>query len=803
MTELTQSHAKEPYGNELPLIALKNTVLFPKVVIPLIVQRPKSAAALQEALAANHFVFFVTQRNLDEEVGESDLFSVGTVGRVISVFRLPDGAAKIDVEGVSRARVVSYTSLPSHFRVSIEPIISKSSMDSPEYNAILRRVLDQFRQIAEARSFPNILPEVAYLLTQLRDVEQVIGLVASNLNLDVLQQQDILETAEYMEVLAKLNVHLSREIEVLEAEKNIARETKRKIGRMQKEFFLREQLKNIEKELGVDEDGAELDGIKKKIEDGKMPEEVRAKALKEFGRLSKMPPMSPETSYIRTYLDWIIELPWEERTTDKIDLKEAKKILDEDHAGLEKVKDRILEYLAVQKQVGKLKGPILCFAGPPGTGKTSVGQSIARSLGRKFVRVSLGGMRDEAEIRGHRRTYVGAMPGRIIQGVHQSKVRNPVFLLDEIDKLGSDWRGDPSSALLEALDPQQNNVFSDHYLEMPFDLSDVMFVTTANSLEDIPPALRDRLEIIEFPGYTETEKVSIARDFLFPRAFADHGLKKGQVKTSDSVILKIIRDYTREAGVRELARIAGTVARKIIRKLVETNKTTKKIVLSPKEITSMLGPERVTHQVGEEKDQIGVATGLAWTPAGGEILSIEVTSMPGKGRLVLTGQLGEVMRESAQAALSFARAQAARQGIKDDQSTTDIHIHVPSGAVRKDGPSAGIAMTTALMSLFLNIPIRRDVAMTGEVTLRGKVMEIGGLKEKALAALRAGVTTIIVPADNKRDLVEMPKEAKQKLKFVFVKTIPEVLAVAFSQKVHPVRSRSLARASNGVKNKKK
>jgi ATP-dependent Lon protease len=651
-------------------------------------------------------------------------------------------------------------------------------MDSPENNALLRRVVEQFKNVAETRAFPAILPEVVYLMTQLRDPEQIVGLVAANLNLDVRQQQDLLEMRDYADVLRQLNVYLSRESEVLEAEKNLARETKKKIGRMQKEFFLREQLKNIEKELGVDEDKQEMDVLRKKIEAAKMPEAVHEKAMKEYGRLVKMPPMSPETGYIRTYLDWLIELPWNEKTKDKIDLKQAKRILDEDHAGLEKVKDRVLEYLAVQKQVGKLKGPILCFYGPPGTGKTSIGQSIARALGRKFTRVSLGGMRDEAEIRGHRRTYVGAMPGRIVQGIHQAKVKNPVFLLDEIDKLGIDFRGDPSAALLEALDPQQNDKFSDHYLEMPLDLSDVLFITTANSLETIPPALRDRLEIIDFPGYTESEKLKIAKNFLLPRALADHGLKKGQLVMSDAMLTRLIQYWTREAGVRELSRLISAVARKATRALVEKPKQ-KSIAMTPHELAVYLGPERYLYQEGEQKDQVGVVTGLAWTPVGGETFPIEVSRMPGKGKLILTGSLGDVMRESAQAALSYARTYASKNGVEVDMAHDDVHVHIPSGAIKKDGPSAGIALTTALISLFMKKAVRHEVAMTGEVTLRGKVMEIGGLKEKALAAMRAGVKTILVPVFNKRDMVDMPKEVKDEISFHYVATMDDVLPLAF------------------------
>lgn len=789
-------------SDRMPLIALKNTVLFPKVVIPLVVQRPKSVAAMEQALAGDRLVLFVTQKNLEDEISEDDLFSVGTIGRVISAVRLPDGSAKIDVEGLGRARIVQYLAWQPAFAVHIDPLLSTQPMEHADNAALLRRVVEQFKQIAEHRSFPSILPEVVYLMTQLRDPEQVIGLVTANLNLDIRQQQDVLEMREHADALRQLNMYLSREIEVLEAEKHLAKETKKKIGRMQKEFFLREQLKSIEKELGVDEEREELDGVRAKIDEAKMPEAVHEKAVKEFNRLAKMPPMSPEVSYIRTYLDWLVELPWNTATKDKIDLKLAKKILDEDHAGLEKVKDRIIEYLAVKKQVGKLKGPILCFYGPPGTGKTSIGQSIARSLGRKFARVSLGGMRDEAEIRGHRRTYVGAMPGRIIQGMHQAKVKNPVFLLDEIDKLGMDFRGDPSSALLEALDPQQNDKFSDHYLELPFDLSDVLFIATANSLEGIPPALRDRLEIIDFPGYTEQEKLEIAKKFLLPRALADHGLKVNQVIISDVILFRMIRQYTREAGVREVSRLLNTVIRKVTRQLVEAS-SKRTVTITPKLLSEFLGPDKYLHQEGETEDQIGVVTGLGWTPVGGEVFPIEVSRMPGRGKLILTGQLGDVMRESAQAGLSYARAWAARHGVKEDMTKEDLHIHIPSGAIKKDGPSAGIALTTALISLFMQRPVRHDMAMTGEVTLRGKVMEIGGLKEKVLAALRAGVKTIIAPTDNKRDLVDLPKEALDRLEFIFADTMDDVLpaalrAVGVKQKRAPIARTRKSSASRYI-----
>ncbi len=761
---------------QLPLVALKNTVLFPKVVIPLIVQRPKSVAALEYAMAHERLVFFATQKNIEDNIGRQDVFTVGTVGRIVSVFKLPDGSSKIDVEGLVRARITGYLSEEPFFKVKTEPF-TLMTRNNLEEKAFVRRAIEQFRTISEAHSFPTILPEIIYMMLQLKDTEQILSLMTVNLNLGIEDQQRILELESAIDALRELNVYLVREMEIMEAEKTVTKETRKQIGKMQKELFLREQLKSIEKELGVEDEKGEMDTLKSKILSAGMPKNAKDKALKELSRLGKMPSFNPEVSYLRTYLDWLTELPWSKKTKEKIDLKEAEKILNEDHYGLNKVKERILEYLAVQKQVGKLKGPILCLVGPPGTGKTSVGQSIARALGRKFIRVSLGGLRDEAEIRGHRRTYVGALPGRIIQGIHGSKVKNPVFMLDEIDKIGMDFRGDPSAALLEALDPQQNHSFSDHYLEVPYDLSDVMFITTANVLDTIPPALRDRLEIIEFPGYSEEEKFHIAKNFLLPRLFKDHGLKKKALVFQDSALADIIQKHTREAGVRELERQLASVIRKVTRKLMESP-SNKQIVVTKEAIHKYLGPVKYSHQLAETKDEVGVVTGLGWTPVGGEVFFIEVSKMPGRGKLILTGQLGSVMKESAQAGLSFARTFAAKKGIKEDFTRDDIHIHVPSGATKKDGPSAGTAMTTALVSLFLGKPVRKEVAMTGEVTLRGKVLEIGGLKEKVLAAHRAGIKTIIAPNDNKKDLEDIPKEVKKDLKFIFVKNMDEVLKVA-------------------------
>ena len=761
---------------ELPLVALKNTVLFPKVVVPLIVQRPKSVGALDNAMTKDRLVLFVTQKNTEDNVDRNDLFTVGTVGRIVSVFKLPDGSSKIDVEGLVRARITEFTSETPFFKVKVEPfpLMIRNNL---EEKAFLRRAIEQFKIVSEVRSFPTILPEIIYMMMQLKDTEQIISLMTVNMNLAIEEQQRILELRSSVDALRELNVNLIREQELMEAEKNVTKETKKQIGKMQKELFLREQLKSIEKELGVEDEKEEIDMLKSKIMTAGMPKEVQDKAVKELVRMGRMPSFNPEVSYLRTYLDWLVELPWSKKTKEKINLKEAEKILNEDHFGLNKVKERILEFLAVQKQVGKLKGPILCFVGPPGTGKTSIGQSIAKALGRKFIRVSLGGLRDEAEIRGHRRTYVGALPGRIVQGIHNSKVKNPVFMLDEIDKVGMDFRGDPSAALLEALDPQQNHAFSDHYLEVPFDLSDVLFVTTANVLDTIPPALRDRLEIIEFPGYSEEEKFHIAKNFLLSKLYKDHGLKKKALVFQDSALIDVVSKHTREAGVRDLERQLATIIRKVTKKLVESP-TTKSITITKDSIHKYLGPVKYTHQLAETKDEVGVVTGLGWTPVGGEVFFIEVAKMPGRGKLILTGQLGNVMKESAQAALSFARAYAAKKGVKEDFTKIDIHIHVPAGAIRKDGPSAGTAITTALVSLLLGKSARKEVAMTGEVTLRGKVMEIGGLKEKVLAAHRAGIKTVIAPADNKKDIDDIPPEVKKDLKFVFVKTMDDVLKTA-------------------------
>lgn len=765
-------------SEELPLVALKNVALFPRIIIPLVVQRSRSVAALERAVVRDGLLIFTAQKNTNDQAGPRDFYSVGTVGKIISSNRLPDGSFKVDVEGLARVKITGFAQETPFFIARVAPV-QLTYNPGVEAEALFRTVADQFRRVTEAKIVPAIFSSLLFTLNQLKDPEQLINLTAVNLNLPLKDQQEILEIFNLNTALKKVSLHLAREIEIMETEKKVTKETKRQLGKMQKEIFLREQLRSIEKELGLEGEKDEFNQLREKIKKAGMPEEVEKKALKELERLEKMPMFNPEISYLRTYLDWLIELPWAVKTQTAIDLKKAEKILDHDHYGLNKVKTRVLEYLAVQKQVGKVKGPILCFLGPPGTGKTSIGRSVASALGRKFIRVSLGGLRDEAEIRGHRRTYVGALPGRIIQNIHTAGTRDPVFMLDEIDKVGQDFRGDPSAALLEALDPEQNFSFSDNYLEAPFDLSDVMFITTANRLDTVPPALRDRLEIIEFSGYTEEEKLFIAKRFLIPKLFQQHGLKKTDLNFNDLAVADIIHRHTSEAGVRELERQLSTIFRKITRKIVEKDGALRGgLTINGKNLHQFLGPPRYSHQEAEKKDEIGVSTGLAWTPVGGEVLTIEATKMPGKGRLISTGHLGEVMRESVQAALSYARSRADSLGIKSDFYKQDIHIHIPSGAIPKDGPSAGLAMITAILSLMTSKPVRKDVAMTGEITLRGKVLAVGGIKEKILAAHRARLKTVVIPEENKKDLDDIPAKARKELNIVYIKTIEDALKIA-------------------------
>lgn len=759
----------------LPLIAVRDLVIFPGSVIPISIQRESSVAALEEALAADKKVFLSMQKNKDQDSpNPEDLYLIGTIARIDQTQRLPDGIINVLVTGETKAKIKTFVQESPHYRVETQ-VIEENLYSKEELSQVTKPLLEQFRKlITLGKPIPlDILPS----LNDLTSPISLLDIVIANIDLKSKEKQHLLEENDLKKRLKQVATHLSSELSIMSTARKIQDQTAEEIGKTAKEAFLREQLKTIEKELGVKEEREEYAELERKIKAANMPEEVFTKAVKELDRLKRVPAFSPEVSYIRTYLDLLVDLPWSKKTESKIDVKAAEKILNEDHYGLKKVKERILEYLAVKKLTGKIRGPILCFAGPPGVGKTSIGRSIARAMNRKFVKVSLGGIRDEAEIRGHRRTYVGALPGRIVQGIKDAETNNPVFMLDEIDKMGFDFRGDPSAALLEALDPEQNKDFSDHYLEVPFDLSDVVFITTANNLENIPPALRDRMEIIDFPGYTEEEKFHIATNFLIPKQNEIHGLDDKKIKFHEESLKKIITKYTREAGVRNLERELSAVCRKVARDIAENN--TKKVVISSEIVTKYLGPEKFQPWSVGKVDEVGVSTGLAWTEAGGEVLNIETTLMPGKGSLILTGHLGDVMKESAQAALSFVRSKLSEHGIKENiTSKFDIHLHVPSGAIPKDGPSAGTAMATSLMSAIAKIPARYDVAMTGEITLLGRVLEIGGVKEKVLAAHRAGIKTVILPKRNEKDLEEIPAKTRADLKFVFVSTMDEVLKIA-------------------------
>lgn len=764
----------------LPLAPLRDVVVFPRVNMPLILKEPITVKAVDAALHTDKLVLFVAVKGLETEVSKpADLYSVGTVAKIRDVAHQPDGSMRVFVEGIIRSEVKSFTATSPYLTVSHEVIPIPKFEKTEKIDAQMYSLINYFKECVNLGA--NVPFDVLLLITSIADPWQLVDIVALNLDFKTEEKQALLEARTVEEKLERGNIAISRLLKVLRMARKIQSETGKELGKMEREMFLREQLKTIQKELGGG-GMSEFDELRDKIEKAGMPEEAKKQALKELSRLEGMPSFSPEISYIRNYLDWLVSLPWSVKSTTDIDIKKAEKILDEDHYGLDKVKKRVLEFLAVQKLVGKIKGPILCFVGPPGTGKTSIGKSIARATGRKFYRMSLGGIRDEAEIRGHRRTYVGALPGRIIQGVKTAGTKNPVFMLDEIDKLGYDvMHGDPSAALLEALDPEQNYSFSDHYLEVPFDLSDVMFITTANILDTVPPALHDRMEVIEFPGYTEEEKFHIAKQFLISKQFENNGLKEDNLKITDEATRTIIGEYTREAGVRNLDREIASICRKVAKEFAEDGKKT--LVVGPADLKKYLGPARFKKITAEKKDEIGVVAGLAWTQVGGEILLIEATKMPGTDKLILTGHLGQVMQESAQAAFSYARSCASQLGIKKDiTKDTDFHVHVPSGAIPKDGPSAGVAMATALISVMTQKPVRRELSMTGEVTLRGKVMEIGGVKEKVLAAHRAGIKTIILPKDNEKDMEEIPPEVKKSLKFIFVETMDEVLKHALAQK---------------------
>jgi ATP-dependent Lon protease len=767
---------------QLPLVPVRDQVYFPQMVFPLFVGRERSVRALEEAMESDRLIALAAQKEvITEEPEPEDIYDVGIVVEVLQVLRMPDGTLRLMLQGIDRIRITRYVQTEPFILVAVEPLPSQKQHDL-EIEALMGIVISLFEQLVNAGK--NIPPEVLLSVSNQSDPERIINTVTPYLPVRVEEKQQILEMTNVRERLERLVVIMRKEIEILELQKTIRSRVEKEMGDTQREFFLREQLKVIQQELGErDERTSEIEEFRQKILAAGMPEEVQERAFKELERLEKMPFAAPEGVVVRNYLDWLVSLPWGTATEDNLDIAAAAQVLEEDHYGLQKVKERILEFLAVRKLAGSaMKGPILCFVGPPGVGKTSIGRSIARALGRKFVRVSLGGVRDEAEIRGHRRTYVGALPGRIIQGIRQAGSRNPVFMLDEIDKLGMDFRGDPSSALLEALDPEQNYAFSDHYLEVPFNLREVMFITTANLLDPIPHALRDRMEVIVFPGYTEDEKMNIAKGFLVPKQLKEHGLTAEQCQFTDAAIQLILREYTREAGVRNLEREIASVCRKVARAVAEGQIVSKKVM--PEDIPAYLGARKYHYGTAEEKDEVGAATGLVVTQFGGDIVSIEVSVLPAtKGQLLLTGQLGDVMKESAQAALTYIRSRAAQLQIDPEFTrNADIHIHVPEGAVPKDGPSAGITIATALASAFTGRPVRRDVAMTGEITLRGRILPIGGVKEKVLAAHRAGIRVVILPEENRRDMDEIPKQVLNDIEFRFVRHMDEVLQIALVDK---------------------
>jgi ATP-dependent Lon protease len=772
----------------LPMLPVRDTVIFPYMILPLFVGRESSIKAVDEALAKDRMIFLATQKvSTDDNPVPDSIYSVGTAAMVMKMLKLPDGRVKILVQGLAKGLIKEYMQEKPLFVVRIQRVVEPPVGElSLETEALIRSVKEQSEKVLSLKGI--LSPDVLAILDQIEEPGRLADLVASNLKLKIEEAQKILETFHPLQRLKKVNEYLSKEVQVSTMQAKIQSQAREEMSKTQREYFLREQLKAIKSELGeIDEKAQEVSELREKIKKAKMPQEVEKEANKQLNRLDQMHPESAEATIVRTYLDWLVELPWSLSTPDNLDIKKAKQVLDEDHYDLDKIKERILEYLGVRKLKEKMKGPILCFVGPPGVGKTSLGKSIARALGRKFTRISLGGVRDEAEIRGHRRTYIGSLPGRIIQGVKNAGSNNPVFMLDEIDKVGADFRGDPSAALLEALDPEQNFAFSDHYLNVPFDLSKVMFITTANILDPIPPALKDRMEVLNLAGYTSEEKLKITKQFLLPRQLEENGISKNNVSLGDEAILRIISQYTKEAGVRNLEREIASICRKVARKLAEDEK-------GPFQVSSLnlhkyLGPPKFLPEEELEVNEIGVATGLAWTSVGGEILHVEATTMKGKGNLTLTGHLGDVMKESAQAALSYARSKAKEVDLDPDfYEKLDLHIHVPAGAIPKDGPSAGVTMATSLISALTRIPVRKDLAMTGEITLRGRVLPIGGLKEKTLAALRAKIKNIIVPYQNQKDLDDIPPYIRRRVNFIFVKSMDEILKVALvpekSQPLH-------------------
>ena len=765
---------------ELPILPIREAVLYPRMLLPLMVTQERMIKLIDAALLSNKMIGIVAIKHKEvEEVKPEHLFPIGCAAHILKMLKMPDNSLRLLIQGTSRIALGEFTQREPYIRAKVTPLKDQGEKTT-DIEAVMVGVKGIFQKVVELA--PNLPAELGIMALNLEEPGALADLIASILNIPLEDKQTLLETLDVKARLEKANLFLTKELSVLELSSKIQSQVREGIDKSQREYFLREQLKAIQKELGEkDERTVEIEELRQRLTQAKLPPEAMKEGERELDRLAKMPPAAAEYTVSRTYLEWLIDLPWAVSTADNLDISQAQKVLDEDHYDLEKVKKRILEYLAVRKLKADMKGPILCFVGPPGTGKTSVGKSIARALGRKFIRMSLGGVRDEAEIRGHRRTYVGALPGRVIQGIRKAGSNNPVFMLDEIDKLGMDFRGDPSAALLEVLDPEQNYAFSDHYIDVAFDLSKVMFITTANILDPIPPALRDRMEVLDLPGYTEEEKLKIAKEFLVPKQLEAHGLTDTHIKFEDGAIRRLTLEYTREAGVRNLEREIANICRAVAKRVAEGQEGL--AIIRAEDVPAYLGPVKFFSEVAERTSEPGVATGLAWTPTGGDILFVEATRMKGRKTFSLTGQLGEVMKESAQAALSYVRARAKALKIPEDFfDHSDIHIHVPAGAIPKDGPSAGVTMFTALTSLLTGRPVRSDVALTGEITLRGLVLPVGGIKEKVLAANRAGITTVILPKRNEKDLEEVPEEVKKRMKFHFVQRMDEVIDLALQKK---------------------
>ncbi|CAO3354650.1 endopeptidase La [Azospirillum melinis] len=772
-------------GALYPVLPLRDIVVFPHMIVPLFVGREKSVRALEDVMKDDKQILLVTQKNAaQDDPTPADIYSVGTVGTVLQLLKLPDGTVKVLVEGGQRAAITKFADNEEFFQAQAE-LVEEKTGENQELEALSRAVVSQFEQYIKLNK--KIPPEVLVSINQIEEAGKLADTVASHLALKIPEKQQLLECATVSERLERVYAFMEGEIGVLQVEKRIRNRVKRQMEKTQREYYLNEQLKAIQKELGETEDGRDESAeLEEKINKTRFSKEAREKALAELKKLRSMSPMSAEATVVRNYLDWMLSIPWKKRTKVKRDLKLAQKVLDDDHYGLEKVKERILEYLAVQNRMNKVKGPILCLVGPPGVGKTSLGKSIGKATGRNFVRMSLGGVRDEAEVRGHRRTYIGSMPGKVIQGMKKAKSSNPLFLLDEIDKLGADWRGDPSSALLEVLDPEQNGTFNDHYLEVDYDLSDVMFVCTANTMR-MPQPLLDRMEIIRVAGYTEDEKVEISKRHLIEKQIEANGLKKGEFTISDDALRDLVRYYTREAGVRSLEREIANLCRKAVKEILLKSGGNAKVAVTRRNLDKYAGVRRFHYGEAELEDLVGVTTGLAWTEVGGELLSIEAVGLPGKGRVTTTGKLGDVMKESVQAAESYVKSRATAFGIKPTLfEKKDIHVHVPEGATPKDGPSAGVAMATSIVSVLTGIPVRKDVAMTGEITLRGRVLPIGGLKEKLLAALRGGIKHVLIPKDNEKDLADIPDNVKRGLEIMPVGTVDEVLRNALVRPLEPI-----------------